>query len=454
MNKIYGHTIAFCPECKTGIQSRIIEENGQVFLEKMCPEHGLSRVMIAKDPKWYQQSQYYIKPKQEQLKTGTTAYKSCPDSCGHCPEHQQHICLPVIEVTSQCDLSCPVCLKSFKTRFELALPQLSKMIDKLTAYEGKVDVINLSGGEPVLHSKFAAILTLIKKKGITQTTISTNGLQLLKNRSLRDLIRKDNAIVALQFDGFTPKTYKQLRGLDISGQKLDLIRLMEKEGVKYSLVATVADNINKNEIPDIVDFFFRHQALSLMFQPITLTGNAVSFSPLKHRLTMDEVVSKIAESPFVKHTDFNPLPCSHYSCFSLSYYLKGEAGRFVGLKEFLGEQIYLDLISNKTLPALDMAGRKALIKRLYDIWSAADSYGLSKKAKARIARTVNILGNQSTRKETLSLGLENMKAIFIHEFMDAHTFDYGRMIKCCNPYLQEEGRAIPMCAQNVLVYPL
>jgi uncharacterized radical SAM superfamily Fe-S cluster-containing enzyme len=52
-------------------------------------------------------------------------------------------------------------------------------------------------------------------------------------------------------------------------------------------------------------------------------------------------------------------------------------------------------------------------------------------------------------QKALALGLESMKAIFIHNFMDKETFDFGRVIKCCNPYPQPDGRLIPMCVQNV-----
>jgi uncharacterized radical SAM superfamily Fe-S cluster-containing enzyme len=33
--------------------------------------------------------------------------------------------------------------------------------------------------------------------------------------------------------------------------------------------------------------------------------------------------------------------------------------------------------------------------------------------------------------------------------MDASTMDISRLIKCCNPYPQTDGRLVPICAQNV-----
>lgn len=40
----------------------------------------------------------------------------------------------------------------------------------------------------------------------------------------------------------------------------------------------------------------------------------------------------------------------------------------------------------------------------------------------------------------------------VHGFMDAHTFDLKRLMKCCIHELLPDGRAIPFCAYNNLEY--
>ena len=89
-----------------------------------------------------------------------------------------------------------------------------------------------------------------------QTTVSTNGLLFLSKPELLRIFRETGALVALQFDGFKPQTYERLRGRDISAEKIDIIKILEKEGLSYSLVATVAKGINDDEIANIADFFF------------------------------------------------------------------------------------------------------------------------------------------------------------------------------------------------------
>ena len=42
--------------------------------------------------------------------------------------------------------------------------------------------------------------------------------------------------------------------------------------------------------------------------------------------------------------------------------------------------------------------------------------------------------------------------IQVHSFMDAHTLDLKRLMKCCIHELLPDGRAIPFCAYNNLGY--
>jgi uncharacterized radical SAM superfamily Fe-S cluster-containing enzyme len=455
--RIYHHTEALCVDCRAKVLARAIETEGKVYLEKFCPEHGVSRVLISSDAAWYRDSLRYVKPRQVPLDINVREFRGCPESCGSCPEHQQHTCLPVVEILNGCDLDCPVCLKTdsghsperSRRRFTMSVNEFNAILDSLLRCEERIDVLNLSGGEPTLHPELETFLQMAADRGVTQTTVSTNGLQVLHRPELRALFKRTGAIVALQFDGFRPHTYDILRGRDLSADKLALIRLLEEEAVRYSLVATVANGVNADEVTDIVDFFFSGKAVSLMFQPVSLTGQAQRFSN-NVKLTIPDVVRAIERSAYVKSGDFNPLPCSHYSCFALAYYLILGDGRFLSLKDFLGTADYLDVIANKTLPGLDATGFDIIRSRLYDVWSLSDAGSLGEQALKRIQEVLRSAANGCIDpKKLVALGTGSMKAIFIHDFMDASTLDFGRLIKCCNPYPQRDGRLIPMCAQNV-----
>lgn len=451
MNKIYSHTQSLCNTCKSKIPARIIQKNNAVYLEKHCPEHGFAEALISSDIEWYEQSRTFVKPGQIPLRYNTKEFKGCPESCGSCSEHQQHTCLPVIEINRNCNLACPICLKGENVNESMSLQDFEGVIDNLFVTEGTVDVINISGGEPTLHPQFEEFLALACKKGIVQISVSTNGLELLTNSKLRAIFKKYEAIVALQFDGFNSEAYIAIRGLDLLQKKLELIELLEKEQIHYSLVSTIVNGINNNEVKKITDFFFTSNALTLMFQPIAFSGYADTFNPITNRITVPDIITNIEKSEFVKKGDFNPLPCSHYSCFALAYYLKVDNTQYYSLKEFLGESSFLDLIANKTLPGLDTEGYSQMKHRLYEFWSASDSANLNEKVMERIkgiVKEMSCCGFNQTN--ALKLGKTHMKAIFIHQFMDVYNFDFSRLVKCCNPYAQPNNKLVSMCAQNVI----
>jgi len=449
-SKIYSHTEALCPECKAKVPARIIQKNNEILLEKFCKTHGYSDALLSNDIQWYEDSRNYVKPGQIPLKINKPEFKGCPDSCGFCSEHQQHTCLTVIEINSACNMDCPVCLKPEDISNHMKISEFENIIDNLIATEGKVDVVNISGGEPTIHPNLIEFIDIAQRKGILQISISTNGLELLNNQYLRTELKNRGAIVALQFDGFKRDTYIQIRGVDYSAQKLQLIEILERENVLYSLVSTIAKNINDNEINDITDFFFRSKALTIMFQPLAFTGSATKFDVNSHRITIPDVVKKIENSKFVKKGDFNPLPCSHYSCFALAYFLKIDEDNYLSLKEFLGDNQYLDLIANKTLPGLENEGFSVMKHQLYELWSASDSSNMNDMVLKRIKTIIKELECCGfSPQKALSLGMQNMKAIFIHHFMDVYNFDFSRLVKCCNPYPRSGDKLIPACAENI-----
>ncbi|HLP61243.1 MAG TPA: radical SAM protein, partial [Candidatus Deferrimicrobium sp.] len=447
-----SHTMALCPECREKIQARLINRDGEdgVYLEKFCPRHGGSRALVSSDVKWYEDSVHYVKPGQEPLKRNVETFNGCPDSCGFCSHHLQHTCLPIIEITNHCQLNCPICLKNETPPYSLTVEEFAGIIANLLATEGKMDVINISGGEPTLHPELEAMIDIALAKGVVQVSVSTNGLRLLDDKKIRNMFKRTETIAALQFDGFSPSVYTFLRGKDLLKQKMQLIEILEAEDIHYSLVTSAARGINDTEIPRIADFFFQSKALSLMFQPLTFTGSAEKLDPGKLRLTIPCIVRELERSRHVKKGDFTPLACSHYSCFALSYYLQLESNEYTSLKSFLGAENCAAICANKTLPGLDSEGFAIIRDRIYELWSAADSSNLDERILARIKNILRNLesGNLSNRQK-LALGAKHMKAIFIHHFMDVHTMDLGRLVKCCNPYPRTGNRLIPMCAENV-----
>jgi uncharacterized radical SAM superfamily Fe-S cluster-containing enzyme len=450
--KLYSYTTGYCGQCRNPVSARVVGEEDAIWLETLCPTHGNARTRIADDAAWHEASRDYVKPRQIPFALNNESFDGCPGSCGLCPQHRQHTCLPVVEITSRCDLKCPVCLKPPKDVFGMTAAEFRHALSRLIDYEGSVPLINFSGGEPTLHPDFPQFLAICKEMDVLQVSVSTNGLRLLADPGLRALFRDTGAVASLQFDGFRPETWQRLRGRDLSDMKRELVDTMEKEDVRFSLVATIARGVNDDEITAVADYFFASRGLSLMFQPIAITGAASAHFGEAERMTIDGVIRELAQSRHIKEGDFNPLPCSHPGCFALSYYFQVNDDKFHSLKDFLGEETFLDVVANRSLPGLDREGHEAIRERIYECWSAADTVaGDNRQILERIRSILRELeGQRFSPKAAFDLGSTVLRSVFVHGFMDANTFDLGRIMKCCNHYLQPDGRLVPICVHNIV----
>ena len=97
------------------------------------------------------------------------------------------------------------------------------MLDRLLLAEKQVDVLNLSGGEPLMHPGIVELLDeALSRKGIIRVSLSTNGLQLLKRPDLLEALRQRRIVVSLQFDGFNESAYELLRGKKLIAAKREI----------------------------------------------------------------------------------------------------------------------------------------------------------------------------------------------------------------------------------------
>jgi uncharacterized radical SAM superfamily Fe-S cluster-containing enzyme len=156
-----------------------------VYFQKFCSEHGNNQTIIHNDLNDYLKTQRYVKPAWIPNEYSGQSDKPCPQGCGFCDRHEQHLCMPIIEITSRCDLACPVCIADAGQKWDMTVDQFKNIIDKLIRAENQIDVLNISGGEPLIHPQLLEIIdTAISRPEIIRVSISTNGLALLNDPSL------------------------------------------------------------------------------------------------------------------------------------------------------------------------------------------------------------------------------------------------------------------------------
>jgi hypothetical protein len=453
-------TISTCAECGRLLPARILLADGAVWFDKHCPQHGPQRSRIYSDAAQYLDLFRFHRAGSMPLKFAASPSNGCPHSCGLCPNHEQHVCMPILEITDHCDLACPICLVRNRATFHLDRPQVAGILDGLIESEGQIDVLSLSGGEPTLNPHFRQIVDeCTSRKQILYVSLSTNGRRLLNDESLLRFLIDRRVIISLQFDGLDGQPYLALRGQNLLPEKLRLIDLASRLAARMSLTMTVARGINDAQCPQVLQLLFdRDNILSAMFQPAAYVGRGAAMPRPPDPLTIPDILRALhgACAGQVSSADFSPLPCSHPACFALAFYLRVADGQFVPIRRLVDTNRYLDIAQNRALFGTDADSFAAIKDAIYDLWSGPAALAPdSQKAIAAVKRLLTSIASAGAYcpGKAAALAERSIKSVFIHHFMDRHTFDLSRARKCCQVYPQPDGRLIPACVYNCLRRP-
>ena len=78
MGEVIGETKSLCPVCLSVIDAYRMVEDNNVYLVKECPEHGLFKVIVWHDAKYYKDVKRYSHPKVEPIYIKETSYEKYP----------------------------------------------------------------------------------------------------------------------------------------------------------------------------------------------------------------------------------------------------------------------------------------------------------------------------------------------------------------------------------------
>jgi len=177
--------------------------------------------------------------------------------------------------------------------------------------------------------------------------------------------------------------------------------------------------------------------------------------PLRPRLVLRrrrrERYAEERTGGLLRKSDFLPLPCSHPSCFGLTYMLKTDAG-FIPFPRFIELDRYLEVISNRGTIRPDEGFETTIRATIDELWSSSGQIPNSAKILGTLKRAIHLMYPEDRAvelEERMHIGEGLVKTIFIHAFMDEHTFEIDRIKKCCTHYALPDGRLMPGCAYNM-----
>jgi uncharacterized radical SAM superfamily Fe-S cluster-containing enzyme len=438
----YDFTLSLCPHCLKRIDSKIVFEGENVYMLKRCPEHGNQKVLIATDIEYYKNCRNYMKPSEMPLKYNTKTHYGCPYDCGLCPDHEQHSCLTVIEITDRCNLTCPTCYAESSPHYgrHRTVEEVEKMLDIIVANEGNPDVVQISGGEPTIHPDFFQILDIAKSKPIKHLMVNTNGIRIAKDEEFVAKLATymPSFEIYLQFDSFEENALMKLRGKDLRETRLKAIENLNKYNLATTLVVTIQKGLNDHELGDILTYALKQKCVrGVTFQPVQIAGRLEDFNPETDRYTLTECRSDILKQfPLFSEKDLIPVPCNP-DALVMAYALK---------------------IDNEVIPLTRMIDPSELLK------SSGNTivYEQDEKLKSHLLKvftTGNTVDTASKEMQSLlcclpnisapDLSYENVFRVIIMSFIDAYNFDVRAIKKSCVHIINKDGKIIPFETMNL-----
>jgi uncharacterized radical SAM superfamily Fe-S cluster-containing enzyme len=440
----YELTTSLCTTCLRKVEAKVLIQDGNVYLQKWCPEHKLQRVLISTDAEYYKLSRQTLKPGQMPLKFNTPIKYGCPYDCGLCHDHEQHSCLTLVEITDACNLACPICYSDsgpHRAGQHRSLEQIAFMLDCVVRNEGEPDVVQISGGEPTIHPQFFDILDLAKARPIKHLMVNTNGVKIAADaefaRRLKEYMPRFE--LYLQFDSLSADPQRTLRGADLTDVRRKAIDRLNEHNISTTLVVTLKKGLNDGEIGAILDFALKQRCVrGVTFQPVQSAGRLERFDPATDRLTLGEVRQQILKQfPLFKPSDVMPVPC-HPDCLAMAYALK-VGGRVTPLTGMVDPQVLLHGEGNTIM----YERNEPLRKTLFDLFSTAASPSSSATSLARLLCCLPQV------EAPASLTYDNVFRVIIMQFLDAHNFDVRSVKKTCVHIVHPDGRIIPFDTFNM-----
>lgn len=312
MGDMIRKTRSVCPVCLSNLPASLVrEDDGRIFLEKTCREHGDFRVLIWQGKVDFERWVQYSAPLSEEVGT------HCPENCGICAEHEIGTCCTLLEVTKRCNLWCSFCFANGGAAEEDPdIETLKAAIQDIVRQCGQ-PLLQLSGGEPTLRDDLPELIRYAKEAGCSYVQVNTNGIRLSEEPDYaKKLAEAGLDIVFLQFDGTREDIYQTLRGRPLLEAKRKAIQVCADLRIGVTLVPTVVKGINDDNLGETIAFA---RALvpgvrGIHFQPVSYFGRYPKLPGEEARYTLDQLMADISDQAGIPMESFMPSRCDHPLC--------------------------------------------------------------------------------------------------------------------------------------------
>lgn len=429
------NTTSRCPICQAEVPAEVWKTTGtpaKVYLTRTCAEHGEATACIASDARFY----WLAKGDPSNACDAGCACSADPQGVTGTLGRNAHAtvpevevlstCLALIEIVDSCNLACPTCFADSpvgaagdRLKFH-SLESLQTRIQGVIDRKGKIEILQLSGGEPTLHPQFFKLLDWIHvHPKIDYCLVNTNAVRIAKEdvflEALGERGRRGHFQLYLQFDGPQEAGQVELRGGDFREMKRLAMERCESHGIPFTLAMTVTQE-NLPHLWDTIGTGLKYDVCrGISFQPMFHTGRLQTRSD-EHLNTADIILGAVEQSAGkLRYEDFTPLPCGDPNCATIGFLLRTPLG-IRSISEFI-----------------DFASVQGFLRDKVN-------YELADLIQCGCENTE--LGEILHRFEMKE---KHAFRLFIKPFMDAWSWDQDRIDRCCTHVIRQDGTLDSFC---------
>jgi len=459
------------------IRAKIVERDNQVYMEKTCPIHGSTSDLVSMDAQFLRRI--------ERLYPGRD-FRIAPDrlhSHGSSSIRYGRGAVLTVDLTNRCNMMCDPCFMDANQVgyvHELSFEDVKRILDDaITVKPRRQLTVQFSGGEPTVSPCFLEAVAYAQQIGYFSVQCATNGIRFAQDAEFARHAREAGLRLAyLQFDGLGEEKNKHRAVKNLFAVKLKAIENLHAAGVDVTLVVTVVNSINDDQIGSIIRFAAENidKVNAVSFQPVSFTGRDEDLDEktrMKWRYTLSHLAHDVqtqtgvteplrdwyplsASGPLSDFTDqlkglqsqWGSLKCGcHPNCGIGAFLLVNETTRqIVPLAEILNLDGLLEdlkVINDRHRPKWFLVAQGLLsILRNFRFAATPDGLGFWQMLRVVDGHTGRHMGMTKVARHSWRVML-----VAGMWFQDLFNYDFRRTEMCIIPYATQMGE-ISFCAYN------
>lgn len=459
------------------IKARIVEKLGRIVMEKDCPKHGHFEDVMSVDPAFFARLESLYPGRDFKIpKDGLHEHGSSSIKYGRGA-------VLTIDLTNRCNMMCNPCfMDANQVGFvhELEWEDVKELLDNAVAVKPRRQLsVQFSGGEPTLSPHFLRAIRHAREVGYFSVQCATNGVQFAQDENFaREAAESGLRFVYLQFDGVGNEHNEHRQVGNLFDVKLRAIEHMKKFGIDVTLVTTIINTVNDDQVGPILNFAIQNidKINALSFQPVSFTGRDedIDAETLKRqRYTLSHLAHDVKKQAGIGDVMRDWFPLSSSGPFSdLKDQLSGLESEWGAMKCGCHPNCGIGtmlLVHEKTKEPVPVPALIDVDRLLRDFQAITDS--ARSKAATAVQVALSILRNLRPENLPKNLGAwdlvkimdghtggqmgiarkrrYNWRVLFVGGmwFQDLFNYDFRRTEMCIIPYATQMGE-ISFCAYN------